>query len=109
MKSQKLQAINMYNSIKNNEYGVAFAENQNLIIGASSYDFAKGKGINKIFYGTPGCGKSYHIQHNIHNTAEHKNEHGALCISVCAKDTGTEIIEQRSRNSQKIDLHVKAG
>lgn len=59
------KAINMYNSIKNNEYGVAFAENQNLIIGASSYDFAKGKGINKIFYGTPGCGKSYHIQHNI--------------------------------------------
>lgn len=59
------KAINMYNSIKNNEYGVAFAENQNLIIGASSYNFAKGKGINKIFYGTPGCGKSYHIQHNI--------------------------------------------
>lgn len=59
------KAINMYNSIKNNEYGVAFAENQNLISAASSYDFAKGKGINKIFYGTPGCGKSYHIQHNI--------------------------------------------
>ena len=29
------------------------------------YSKAKGSSINKIFYGTPGCGKSYHIQHNI--------------------------------------------
>lgn len=29
------------------------------------YSKTKGKSINKIFYGTPGCGKSYHIQHNI--------------------------------------------
>lgn len=30
-----------------------------------NYLTTKGVGINKIFYGTPGCGKSYHIQHNI--------------------------------------------
>lgn len=59
------KAINMYNSIKNNEYGVAFADNQEVTISSSIYEFAKGKAINKIFYGTPGCGKSYHIQHNI--------------------------------------------
>lgn len=29
------------------------------------YSTIKGAAINKIFYGTPGCGKSYHIQHNI--------------------------------------------
>ena len=29
------------------------------------YNFTKGNGINKIFYGTPGCGKSYHIDHDI--------------------------------------------
>lgn len=29
------------------------------------YNDTKGVGINKIFYGTPGCGKSYHIQYNI--------------------------------------------
>lgn len=29
------------------------------------YSKTKGSSINKIFYGTPGCGKSYHIQHNI--------------------------------------------
>lgn len=29
------------------------------------YFSTKGDAINKIFYGTPGCGKSYHIQHNI--------------------------------------------
>ena len=29
------------------------------------YSSTKGKGINKIFYGTPGCGKSYYIEHEI--------------------------------------------
>lgn len=29
------------------------------------YSTTKGNAINKIFYGTPGCGKSYHIQHKI--------------------------------------------
>ncbi len=29
------------------------------------YNDTKGVGINKIFYGTPGCGKSYHIDHKI--------------------------------------------
>ena len=29
------------------------------------YSEIKGKGVNKIFYGVPGCGKSYHIEHNI--------------------------------------------
>ena len=34
---------------------------------AELFDYSKtqGSSINKIFYGTPGCGKSYHIQHNI--------------------------------------------
>lgn len=41
------------------------AENRSSIISDSTYVFPKGEGINKIFYGTPGCGKSYHIQHNI--------------------------------------------
>lgn len=29
------------------------------------YSKTKGKSINKIFYGTPGCGKSYHIDYKI--------------------------------------------
>ena len=29
------------------------------------YSITKDGGINKIFYGTPGCGKSYHIDHKI--------------------------------------------
>lgn len=29
------------------------------------YSVTGGEGINKIFYGTPGCGKSYHIEYNI--------------------------------------------
>lgn len=34
---------------------------------AELFDYTKTKGssVNKIFYGTPGCGKSHHIQHNI--------------------------------------------
>lgn len=29
------------------------------------YSATKGSAINKIFFGTPGCGKSYYIEHNI--------------------------------------------
>lgn len=34
-------------------------------VSAFDYNDIKGKGINKIFYGVPGCGKSYYIQHEI--------------------------------------------
>ena len=33
--------------------------------GLFDYSKTKGKSINKIFYGTPGCGKSYHIDYKI--------------------------------------------
>lgn len=43
------------------------------------YNDTKGVGINKIFYGTPGCGKSYHIDHKILGkdkaTKEYKGEY----------------------------------
>ncbi len=29
------------------------------------YETTQGEGINKIFFGTPGCGKSYHIEYDI--------------------------------------------
>ena len=32
------------------------------------YSTTKNTSVNKIFYGVPGCGKSYHIQHNILGT-----------------------------------------
>ena len=32
---------------------------------AFDYSTTKGASINKIFYGVPGCGKSYHIQHKV--------------------------------------------
>lgn len=59
------KAMNMYNSIKNNEYGIAFAEDNQTHTENFDYNDIKGDGINKIFYGTPGCGKSYHIDHKI--------------------------------------------
>lgn len=37
------------------------------LLGPKKFDFntLTGDGINKIFYGTPGCGKSYYIEHDI--------------------------------------------
>lgn len=34
-------------------------------IDAFDYEVTAGTGENKIFFGTPGCGKSYHIEHDI--------------------------------------------
>ena len=34
-------------------------------VDAFDYEVTAGNSENKIFFGTPGCGKSYHIEHNI--------------------------------------------
>ena len=43
------------------------------------YSTTKGASINKIFFGTPGCGKSYHIEHDIlgrdNNTKEYVGDY----------------------------------
>lgn len=59
------KAMNIYYSIKNNEYGVSFANVPSATSEVFDYGSTSGTGINKIFYGTPGCGKSYHIEHDI--------------------------------------------
>lgn len=59
------KAINMYNSIKNNEYGVHFADASNTKTNIFDYNTTKGSSECKILFGIPGCGKSYHIDHKI--------------------------------------------
>lgn len=59
------KAMNIYYSIKNNEYGVSFANIPAVTPEVFDYSSTSGAGINMIFYGTPGCGKSYHIEHDI--------------------------------------------
>lgn len=39
--------------------------NSTVIATRFDYNTTSGDGTNKIFYGTPGCGKSYHIDHDI--------------------------------------------
>lgn len=58
------KGINMANSVRNKEYGLSFFEPEKNL-GLFDYDLTKGNAKNIIFYGTPGCGKSYHVQHNI--------------------------------------------
>lgn len=60
------KGISIYKSVKDNEYGIRFYEPEETIQ-ATAFDYTtiSGDGINKIFYGVPGCGKSYHIEYNI--------------------------------------------
>ena len=60
------KGISIYKSVKDNEYGIHFHEPEE-VIQATDFDYKTtiGSGINKIFFGTPGCGKSYHIEHGI--------------------------------------------
>ncbi len=39
------------------------------------YSASSGNAINKIYYGTPGCGKSYHVDHDVLG----KNDSGDYC------------------------------
>lgn len=59
------KAINMYNSIKNNEYGVHFVDTSNTQTNIFDYNTTKGSSECKILFGIPGCGKSYHIDYKI--------------------------------------------
>lgn len=58
------KGIRMFYALKNNEYGTGTDVND---IKFETFDFSVkfGKATNMIFYGTPGCGKSYHIEHDI--------------------------------------------
>lgn len=59
------KAINMYNSIKNNEYGVHFVDTSNTQTNIFDYNTTKGSSECKILFGISGCGKSYHIDYKI--------------------------------------------
>lgn len=59
------KGVRIYEALINNEYGVTFSENKAIEPTIFDHSTIKGKGINKIFYGTPGCGKSYYIEHDI--------------------------------------------
>lgn len=61
------KGISIYKSMKDNEYGIRFYDQEEDVAEVETFDFnaMSGKGINKIFFGTPGCGKSYHIDHDI--------------------------------------------
>lgn len=64
-KTEVNKGLNMYRSIAKNEYDVCFAKAKEIPQDVFDYSTTKGEGINKIFYGTPGCGKSYHIEYDI--------------------------------------------
>lgn len=59
------KGVRIYEALINNEYGVTFSEKKEVEQTVFDYSSIKGKGINKIFYGTPGCGKSHYIEHDI--------------------------------------------
>ncbi len=57
------KGINIYKAIKNNEYDLSFSDKHPTVV--FDYSLTKMKSVNKIFYGVPGCGKSYYIENDI--------------------------------------------
>ena len=53
------KAMNIYYSIKNNEYGLSFIDKDSTSAKESANTTRVLGGYNKIFYGAPGCGKSF--------------------------------------------------
>lgn len=68
----------LYFIIKNHEIEAPLFENveDNCIIETFDYAITKGKAINMIFYGVPGCGKSYHIDYEILKKNKETKEYG---------------------------------
>lgn len=77
------KSLKLYATIENEDFGLRFADSTTIENNAENiydsvskepekviaepicYETIKGSAINKIFFGTPGCGKSYHIEHDI--------------------------------------------
>ena len=55
------KGINVYKAIKNNEYGLAFSDKSIEAICEDANSTRVLGGYNKIYYGAPGCGKSFHV------------------------------------------------
>lgn len=55
----------LYFAIKKGEIGISFVVPESCSYNVMDFNELTGEAKNVIFYGVPGCGKSYHIQHNI--------------------------------------------
>lgn len=68
----------LYFTIKNHEIEAPLFENaeDNCTVETFDYAITKGKAINMIFYGVPGCGKSYHIDYEILKKNKETKEYG---------------------------------
>lgn len=68
----------LYFIIKNHEIESPLFENteDNCTVETFDYAITKGEAINMIFYGVPGCGKSYHIDYEILKKNKETKEYG---------------------------------
>lgn len=68
----------LYFTIKNHEIEAPLFENaeDNCTVETFDYAITKGQAINMIFYGVPGCGKSYHIDYEILKKNKETKEYG---------------------------------
>lgn len=57
------------------------------------YSFAKHRGINKVFYGTPGCGKSYYVE-NVVLVQEEIDENSVFRTTFFQDYTNTDFVGQ---------------
>lgn len=79
--SEVSKGISIYKSIKENTYGIRFYEDEEInsedapATTAFDFDTIRGTAINKIFFGTPGCGKSHHIDHKILGKSKETKEY----------------------------------
>lgn len=55
------KGINTYKAIKSNEYGLAFSDKSAEATCEDANSTRVLGGYNKIYYGAPGCGKSFHV------------------------------------------------
>lgn len=70
----KKDKILEYISLYDNRFEVKNT-NTDIRLQPFNYDGIQGKAINKIFYGVPGCGKSYHIENKVLKELNVKKEH----------------------------------
>lgn len=92
------RGVDLYYAIANNSIGFAFESKEKTLKENFNFNSIKNAAENKIFFGVPGCGKSFHIEHTIlgkeKGTEKYKNYAKVIRTTFYQDYSNTDFVGQ---------------
>lgn len=92
------RGVDLYCAISNNSIGFSFEKKEKTSVVNFNFNNIKNDAENKIFFGVPGCGKSYHIEHEKlgkeKGTGKYKNYAAVIRTTFYQDYSNTDFVGQ---------------